>query len=182
LSFGGPYFGFFAVKKEFVRRMPGRLIGQTEDVDGKNGFVMTLQTREQHIRREKATSNICTNQALNALAATVYLSWVGEKGIREIAGLCARKSYYAREGISRLAGFELLFDAPCFNEFAVHTPVPADEIIHRASGDGIIPGLDLKGYGYGLENALLIAVTEKRTREEIDRLIESLEEFSGKGN
>jgi len=181
LSYGGPYFGFFATKKDFVRRMPGRLIGQTEDVDGRKGFVMTLQTREQHIRREKATSNICTNEALNALAATVYLSWVGEEGLREVACLCARKARYARDEISKLDGFEPLFNAPYFNEFVVSTPVAVGEIIEHSVEKGIMPGLDLSGYGYGLERALLIAVTEKRTRVEIDRLVESLRECTVRG-
>jgi len=174
LSFGGPTFGFFAAKEEFVRRMPGRLIGEAVDLEGKRGFVMTLQTREQHIRREKATSNICTNEALNALAATVYLSWLGERGIREVANLCAQKAHYAQEMICGLNGFELFHQAPFFNEFAVRTPIPATEIVARLEGKGILPGLDLGRFDYGLDHVLLTAVTEKRTRSEIDSLAETL--------
>jgi glycine dehydrogenase subunit 1 len=179
LSFGGPTFGFFAAKKEYVRTMPGRIIGRTLDADGRVGYVMTLQTREQHIRREKATSNICTNQALNALAATVYLSWVGEVGLRQVASLCARKAHYARGEICRLPGYGLLFESPFFNEFAVSTPIPAGEIVRSLSGKKIVPGLDLSDFDYGLERSLLIAVTEKRSRREIDRLVQSLAQLSG---
>ena len=178
LSYGGPSFGFFAAGEKFVRRMPGRLIGMTEDMDGRRGFVMTLQTREQHIRREKATSNICTNEALNALAATVYLAWVGERGLREVAGLCARNAHYARDAIAGIPGFEPLFDSPFFNEFAVRTPVPAGEIVAALLEKGILAGLDLARYDYGLDRALLIALTERRDRSDIDRLVEALSEFA----
>ncbi len=180
LSFGGPFFGFFAAKVDFVRRMPGRLIGLTEDLEGRRGFVMTLQTREQHIRREKATSNICTNEALNALAATVYLSWVGENGLRELASLCARKAHYAKNEICSIQGYESVFDAPFFNEFVVRTPVPPADIVNRLTGLGIIPGLDMSAYDYGLGDSLMVALTERRTREEIDRLLDALSEFSGR--
>ncbi len=182
LSFGGPFFGFFAADKKYVRIMPGRLIGQTEDLDGRRGFVMTLQTREQHIRREKATSNICTNQALNALAATVYLSWVGEEGLKEVAGLCARKAHYAMDQITRLPGFEPLFDKPFFNEFAVQTPSSSGEMVSALVNKGVVPGLDLSEYDYGLDRALLIAVTERRTRAEIDLLVEQLSGFAEGGS
>jgi glycine dehydrogenase subunit 1 len=178
LSYGGPFFGFFAAKGEFVRRMPGRLIGLAEDVDGRRGFVMTLQTREQHIRREKATSNICTNEALNALAATVYLSWVGEKGLREVANLCVQNAHYARDAIVGLPGFEPLCDQPFFNEFAVRTPVAADEIVSGLLKEGIVAGLDLARFDYGLDRTLLIALTERQTRADIDQLVESLSKYS----
>jgi glycine dehydrogenase subunit 1 len=178
LSYGGPFFGFFAAKRDFVRRMPGRLIGLTEDLEGRRGFVMTLQTREQHIRREKATSNICTNEALNALAATVYLSWVGEQGLRDLASLCAWKAHYAKDEINKLPGYDSMFDTPFFNEFIVRTPVPAKEIIGKLCEKGIIPGLDMSVYDYGLDDSLLIALTERRTREEIDLLVSALSEFT----
>lgn len=175
LSFGGPYLGIFSVKRELVRRMPGRLIGETVDSRGRRGFVMTLQTREQHIRREKATSNICTNQALNALAATVYLSLLGKQGIREVAEQCVQRSHYLADQIASLDGFRLPYSAPFFNEFVVECPVPAREVIQQLKGQKIFAGLDLGRFDPSRKNQLLIAVTEKRTRVEMDRLVAGLQ-------
>lgn len=177
LSFGGPYLGIFSVKKELVRKMPGRLIGETVDSKGRRGFVMTLQTREQHIRRDKATSNICTNQALNALAATVYLSLLGKKGIREVAEHCIQKSHYLADHISQLPGFSLKYSAPFFKEFVVSCPVPAKEIIKKLKEMKIFAGLDLGRFDPGRKNQLLVAVTEKRSKEELDLYIEGLNRY-----
>jgi glycine dehydrogenase subunit 1 len=178
VSFGGPFLGFFACKKELIRRMPGRLVGETTDRLGRRGYVLTLQTREQHIRRERATSNICTNHALSALAATIYLSLLGPEGLQQVAELCLQKSHYAQEGICRLPGFGLRFQQPFFKEFAVRTPVPPGEIIEQLTSQGLLPGVDLGQYPMGLEDCLLVAVTEKRTKEQIDRLLEYLAKFS----
>jgi len=178
MSFGGPFLGFFACKKELIRRMPGRLVGETTDRLGRRGFVLTLQTREQHIRREKATSNICTNHALSALAATIYLSLMGPEGVQQVAELCLQKSHYAQQGICGLSGFELRFQRPFFKEFAVQTPVSPGEIIRQLVSQGLLPGLDLAQYRMGLDDCLLVAVTEKRTRDQIDRLITSLEKMA----
>ncbi len=174
LSYGGPYLGLFSVKKEFIRKMPGRLIGKTVDSEGRPGYVMTLQTREQHIRREKATSNICTNNSLNALAATVYLSLLGKQGIREVAEQCLQKSHYLAEKVTEIPGFRIQFDRPFFKEFVLHTPVPASEIISALAKKHLLAGIDLSEFDYGLPNALLVAVTEKRTKEELDRFAEAL--------
>ncbi len=174
-SYGGPYLGFFASTQKNIRSMPGRIIGETTDVDGTRGYVMTLQTREQHIRRERATSNICSNEALNALAATVYLSLVGEKGLREVAEHSAQKAHYAARAIADLDGYELAFDRPFFKEFAVRCPRPAAEIVSDLAAEGILSGVDLGRFDSEMENVLLIAVTEKRTKEEIDRLVAGLE-------
>ncbi len=174
LAFGGPYLGLFSVKKEFIRKMPGRLIGKTVDLDGKPGYVMTLQTREQHIRREKATSNICSNHSLNALAATVYLSLLGKQGIREVANQCLQKSHYLAEKITEIPGFQLRFDRPFFKEFVLHTPVPPSEIISALTDRGILPGIDLSPFDYGLESDLLVAVTEKRSKHEMDEFVAAL--------
>jgi len=172
LSFGGPYLGIFAARKDLVRKMPGRIVGATMDTQGRRGFVLTLQTREQHIRRERATSNICTNQALNALAATVYLALMGKQGIREVADLCLQKSHYLAREMEKIDGFELKFKRPFFKEFVLNTPIPPGEIIRKMKEEKILAGIDLGRYGWG--NCLLVAVTEKRTREEMDRYLEAL--------
>lgn len=165
LSFGGPYLGFFAVKKKLMRRVPGRLVGETKDLDGKRAFVLTLQAREQHIRREKASSNICSNEALCALAATVYLSVVGPKGLRAIATRCHELACYARERLVD-AGYSLKYQQPFFKEFPVKVNDPA--VVNGALlKQGIIGGFDL-------EDALLLTFTEKRTKSDIDRLVDVL--------
>ena len=177
LNFGGPYLGIFASKFKFVRKMPGRIAGATTDLKGRRGFVLTFQAREQHIRRARATSNICTNQALNALAATVYMALLGKKGIQEVANLCIQNSHYLAEKIDSLKGYELAFNAPFFKEFVVKTPLPPQQIIDRLVNKNIFSGIDLSQFDYGLDNGLLIAVTEKRTREEMDLFAQLLTEF-----
>lgn len=182
LSLGGPYLGFLAARKAHIRRIPGRIIGRGLDYEGRPGFVMVLQTREQHIRREKATSNICTNQGLNALAATIYLSLVGKHGFLQAARACFQKAHYAARRIAAIPGYELAFEAPFFNEFAVRTPVPPAEICRAGGEAGVLPGIPLDAYplrsafdaSADLDSILLVAVTEKRTREEIDRLVDVL--------
>jgi glycine dehydrogenase subunit 1 len=173
-SYGGPHYGFLAARSEFIRRMPGRISGATVDADGKRGFVLTLQTREQHIRREKATSNITTNQTLLALAGLVHLSWLGPQGLRELGETCLALARYAKEQLSD-AGLELVFpEKATFKEFAVRIGRPGKEAIRAARAAGVHPGYALgRDYG-GLDDAVLVAVTEKRTIEEIDRLVEVL--------
>lgn len=173
LSFGGPYLGIFAVKEALLRRIPGRLSGITVDLDGKRGFTLTVQTREQHIRREKATSNICTNQGLMMLAACVYMSLMGRQGIPEVARLCLQKSHYLADEIAKIPGYRLKWATPFFKEFVIKTPYPASQVIESLSKKGILPGIDLAQFGKG-ETGLLIAVTEKRTREEMDRFVSEL--------
>ncbi|MGA9363647.1 MAG: aminomethyl-transferring glycine dehydrogenase subunit GcvPA [Bacteroidota bacterium] len=173
LSFGGPYLGIFALKAFLMRKMPGRLSGITVDSDGERGFTLTLQTREQHIRREKATSNICTNQGLMMLAACVYLSLMGKEGIRDVARLCLHKSHYLAQEITKIPGFKLKWSQPFFKEFVVETPVQPSTILERLSKKGILGGLDLSQYDKGVQG-LLVAVTEKRTKEEMDRLLMEL--------
>ncbi len=175
LSFGGPYLGFFAAGSRAVRRMPARIIGQTEDVDGRRGFVMTMQTREQHIRRERATSNICTNEGLNALAATVYLSLMGRQGLREVAEQSLQKAHYAAQRIDELPGYRLKYDRPFFKEFVVECDRPAAEVVSSLLEHKILAGFDLGRMVDGMDNSLLVAVTEKRTKEEIDELVARLE-------
>jgi glycine dehydrogenase subunit 1 len=176
LDFGGPSFGFFAAAQAYLRRMPGRIAGETTDVDGRRGFVLTLQTREQHIRREKATHNICTAQALNALAGVVYLSWLGRRGIVELGELLARRTAYAREALAAVEGVELLHDAPVVREFAVRLDAPVDAVRARCHAAGINPGYPL-GRDYDeLGDGLLVAITERRTRADIDRLAQVLGE------
>ena len=177
LNFGGPNLGILASKFKLIRRMPGRIAGATVDSQGRRGFVLTFQTREQHIRREKATSNICTNQALNALAATVYLALMGQRGIQDVATLCLQNSHYLMDQIQNLAGFHLVYASPFFKEFAITTPVPAGEIVEKLMLQNIYAGIDLSQFDYGLKNSLLIAVTEKRTREEMDVFVEALKMF-----
>lgn len=174
LAFGGPYLGIFATKNQFLRRMAGRLVGQTTDTKGRRGFTLTLQAREQHIRREKATSNICTNQALCALAASVYLSTLGKTGLRQVAELCYHKAHYAARKINNLVGYRVDLKKEFFNEFVVECPRPVKEINAALREQGIIGGYDLsKDYPH-LGNAMLVAVTEMNTKEQIDNLAKAL--------
>jgi glycine dehydrogenase subunit 1 len=172
LDFGGPSFGLFAAREEYLRRMPGRIAGETVDVDGRRGFVLTLQTREQHIRREKATSNICTAQALNALAGVVYLTWLGRRGFVELGELLLARTHYARETLALLTGVEPLHDRPVIREFAVRLDVDVAAVKRRCASEGVNPGVDLHALS-GREadrGGLLVAITERRTRADIDRL------------
>jgi glycine dehydrogenase subunit 1 len=179
MGYGGPLLGFFACKNKYVRRLPGRIVGQTTDGDGKRAFVMTLRTREQDIRRERATSNICTNEALYALAATVYLATMGRQGLKQVADLCLQKSHYAASEITRLPGYALLFpDTPFFKEFAIRTPVDPELINARLLDRGIVGGLPLGPLYPEMDNALLLCVTEQRTKDEIDALVGVLESFT----
>ncbi|RKO66641.1 aminomethyl-transferring glycine dehydrogenase subunit GcvPA [Desulfofundulus salinus] len=179
LSFGGPGFGYFAAREKFLRRIPGRVVGATTDVHGRRGFVLTLQAREQHIRREKATSNICSNQALCALAATIYLSAMGPAGLRRVAGLCAQKAAYAKKRLAGVKGITVAFTAPSFKEFVLKSEYPVTGVQEVLLRRGLVAGPDLGCFYPELSNHLLVAVTEKRTKEEIDRLAEALEEVAG---
>ncbi|MEI6638094.1 MAG: aminomethyl-transferring glycine dehydrogenase subunit GcvPA [Chlorobium sp.] len=170
-SFGGPYLGLFSVKQPLVRKIPGRLVGMTKDRDGEDGFILTLQTREQHIRREKATSNICSNQALNALQAAVYLSLLGKEGLRQVATQSAQKAHYLAEKIAAIPGWSLKFSSPFFREFVVETPIPASVVVERMLEQKIFAGYDLAAHG---ETGLLVAVTEKRSKGELDGFAEGL--------
>jgi len=173
LSFGGPYLGLFATKREQVRRLPGRLVGESVDVDGRRAYVTTLRTREQDIRREKASSNVCTNQTLIAVACAVQLAWLGTSGLGELALRCARGTRYAREALLAIDGVEPHNDAPVFREFAVTTPTPGEVVVERMAEEGFLPGIPL-GEEYG-ERGLLISVTERRTRDEIDAFVAAFE-------
>ncbi len=175
LDFGGPSFGFFAATEAHMRRMPGRIAGETTDADGRRGFVLALQTREQHIRREKATHNICTSQALNALAGVVYLAWLGKRGLVELGELLAQRTAYARERLASVDGVELLHEAPVFREFAVRLEAPVQDVLDRVSEDGIAAGYPLARDYPEHENGLLVAITERRSREDIDRLADTLQ-------
>jgi len=168
LDYGGPSFGFFAAQEAYLRRMPGRIAGETRDVDGRRGFVLTLQTREQHIRREKATHNICTAQALNALAGMVYLSWLGRRGLVELGELLLRRTAYARARLAELDGIELLHGQPVVREFAVKLGAPVNRVIERCAAEGVNPGFPLD------DDGLLVAITEQRSRADIDRLAKVL--------
>ncbi len=168
LNYGGPYLGMLATRQAYVRRMPGRLVGMTTDRDGRRGFVLTLQTREQHIRREKATSNICTNEALNALAAAVYMAALGPEGLRRTAETNAQRAHYALERLTAIPGVSRAFAAPFFNEFVVRTPLPPEEINARLVGKGFLGGLPLGAWYPEMSDAWLICVTEARTRAQID--------------
>ena len=174
LDFGGPSFGFFAVTEALMRRVPGRIAGETTDLDGKRGFVLTLQTREQHIRREKATSNICTAQALNALAGVIYLSWLGRRGVVELAELMVQRTAYARERLAGIPGVELLHEHPVVREFALRLDAPVDRVIERCRERGVNPGYALRRDYPEHEDGLLVAITEQRSRAHIDRLVEAL--------
>ena len=177
-SFGGPLLGFFAAKKELIRRMPGRIVGETVDREGKRGYVLTLQTREQHIRRERATSNICSNQALVALAAAVYLAALGPAGLRRVAELCLKKAAYARQRITALKGFEQVFSGPHFKEFAIRLPGSGHRLNSYLLEQNILGGLDLEPYYPELGPAMLLCVTETKSRAQIDTLVEKLEGWS----
>ena len=172
LSFGGPGLGIFTCRQEHLRHMPGRIVGRTTDVAGQTGYVLTMSTREQHIRRERATSNICTNEALVALAATVYLAAMGRSGLRRIAELCYHKAHYAAESISNLKGYSLAFREPFFKEFVVRCPMPPEQINRALRKEQIIGGLDVS---HLVNNGMLLCVTEMNSRQEIDRLISILE-------
>jgi glycine dehydrogenase subunit 1 len=176
LDFGGPSFGLFAAREEYLRRMPGRIAGETVDVDGRRGFVLTLQTREQHIRREKATSNICTSQALNALAGVVYLSWLGRRGIVELGELLLARTHYARERLAALDGVEKLHEQPVIREFALRLDADVAAVRRRCAQQGVNPGVDLHAISGRDEDrgGLLVAITERRTRADIDRLADVL--------
>jgi glycine dehydrogenase subunit 1 len=174
LDFGGPSFGFFAVTEPLLRRMPGRIAGETRDVDGKRGFVLTLQTREQHIRRERATSNICTSQALNALAGVIYMSWLGGKGIVELAELMLQRTAYARSRLQEIDGVELLHEQPVVREFAVRLSEPVEDVIARCRQQGVNPGYPLGSVYPEFADGLLVAITERRTKADIDRLAGAL--------
>jgi glycine dehydrogenase subunit 1 len=177
LDFGGPSFGFFAAREEYLRRMPGRIAGETLDVDGRRGFVLTLQTREQHIRREKATSNICTAQALNALAGVVYLTWLGRRGIVELGELLLARTHYAREKLAGLDGVEKLHEQPVVREFALRLDADVAAVKRRCAAQGVNPGVDVRALTGRPEDegALLVAITERRSRADIDRLAEVLD-------
>jgi glycine dehydrogenase subunit 1 len=179
MSFGGPHVGLFACKEKYVRNMPGRLAGVAYDKKGNRGFVLTLATREQHIRREKATSNICTNQGLIALAATIYLETMGKKGLQEVAMQNAQKANYAKKEIAKLEGFEIAFSTPTFNEFVVRCPKNAVEVLSKLlKENSIIGGLALSKYYQNRDNEFLVCVTETNTKKQIDELVNSLKEVS----
>lgn len=170
LNYGGPYLGFMAAASKLLRKMPGRIVGQTEDLDGKRAFVLTLQAREQHIRREKATSNICSNQALNALSAAIYLTTLGKSGIREVALQCAKKAKYAHNEICKSSKYKPAFDKPFFKEFAIKSEVDVEVVNEELLNCGIIGGYKLGGKYENEQSSLLFCVTEKRTKAEIDTL------------
>ncbi len=174
LDFGGPSFGFFAATEAYLRRMPGRIAGETTDVDGRRGFVLTLQAREQHIRREKATSNICTSQALNALAGVVYLTWLGRRGLVELGELLLQRTHYARERLVALDGVEALHEQPVVREFAVRLDADVARVIDRCQDHGVNPGYALGRKYPEHADGLLVAITEQRSRADIDRLADVL--------
>ena len=174
LGFGGPNLGVFAAKKELVRRMPGRLVGATVDRDGQRGFVLTLQTREQHIRRGKATSNICTNVALCALMATIYLATLGRQGLVRVGELSTAKAHYAAERLATIPGVSLRFTAAFFKEFALRLPKSPERVVAKLAKQGILAGVPLKAFDRSLADCLLVAVTEKRTKAEIDAFADAL--------
>ncbi|HBR15307.1 MAG TPA: aminomethyl-transferring glycine dehydrogenase subunit GcvPA [Candidatus Omnitrophica bacterium] len=182
LNFGGPYLGFMATRKEFIRKMPGRIVGQTVDQEGRRCFVNTLQAREQHIRREKATSNICTNMSLCALQAVIYMSLLGKEGFKELAQLNLDKAEFARRMMERIKGVEVIRSSQTFNEFTVRLSKDASGVVEAMIGKGFAAGFPLGRYYKGMDNYMIVAVTEKRTKEEILRYVESLDEVLNKSN
>lgn len=177
MSLGGPYLGLFAVRKQFIRQMPGRLVARAKDKKDRDGFVLTLQTREQHIRRDKATSNICTNEALVALSALVYLSLVGRDGLKQIALDSYRRTHYLADELTKISGCHLHFEGEFFNEFVLDLPKNAGEIQNALAEEGIFAGPLLNESFEGMDNSLLVAVTEKRTREDLDKFVTILKEM-----
>jgi len=169
LSFGGPYLGIFTTRERFVRMMPGRLVGETVDLDGKRGFVLTLAAREQHIRRERATSNICTNEGLCALMATIFLSCLGKAGLRELSAMNLSRAEYAKKIVCRIPGCNLAFSSPMFNEFVLRIKGEPEKVLEKLKERRIIGGLPLKKFYPELDHHILVTVTEMNTREEIDR-------------
>ena len=176
LQYGGPYLGLMACRAKFLRKMPGRIVGRTKDRDGRRGFCLVLQTREQHIKRERATSNICTNQGLLAVRAAVYLAAMGRRGLRTVAEQCFHKAHYAAERIAALDGYELPFAAPFFKEFTVRTRRPVERVMRRCRARGVLAGVPLERFDPSRRDCFLVAVTERRTRAEIDALVEALAE------
>ena len=178
VSFGGPYLGVFTTRDKFVRQMPGRLVGETVDLEGKRGFVLTLATREQHIRRERATSNICTNEGLCALMATIFLSCLGKEGLREMAMMNLSKGEYAKQAVQRIPGCEVAFSSPTFNEFVLRTKTEPEKVLEKLKEEGILGGLALAKYFPELNRHLLVTVTEMLTREEINRWEEAIKKMT----
>ncbi|QUI23131.1 aminomethyl-transferring glycine dehydrogenase subunit GcvPA [Vallitalea pronyensis] len=178
LNYGGPYLGFIACTKKLMRKLPGRIVGETEDIEGKRGFVLTLQAREQHIRREKATSNITSNQALNALAAAIYLTTLGKEGLKEVANLCLQKAHYAAKKITALDGYKLQFDQPFFKEFVVTSDTEIAKVNDTLLQVGVLGGYELDKAYDTYKQSMLLCVTEKRTKQQIDQLAHVLEEMN----
>jgi len=178
LSYGGPYLGFFTTRKQYIHKMAGRLVGETVDNRGQRAYVLTLTAREQHIKRERATSNICTNQGLMALASAVYMSLLGQTGLRQVAELCYHKAHYAAKNISKIKGYSLCFDTPFFHEFSVCCPQPVEAINDHLLEHGILGGYDLGRDYPSLKDHMLIAVTEMNTKDEIDALVDALTEVN----
>ncbi|HEX2294621.1 MAG TPA: aminomethyl-transferring glycine dehydrogenase subunit GcvPA [Actinomycetota bacterium] len=181
LSFGGPYVGLFATKLSLVRQVPGRIAGETVDADGRRAYVLTLQAREQHIRRAKATSNVCTNQTLMAIAATIYLSWLGPEGLRRLGELCVRRTALAAERLGALPGCRIAFGGPRFKELVLETPLDATALTKRLARRGYLTGPVLGKHYAGMDHALIVAVTERRTEAEIDGLAEAIEKELAEG-
>ncbi|MBL7081542.1 MAG: glycine dehydrogenase, partial [Candidatus Omnitrophica bacterium] len=178
LSFGGPYLGFMATKREYIRNLPGRIVGLTCDREGRAGFVLTLQAREQHIRREKAKSNICTNEALCALRAVIFLSLFGKEGLRQLAGLNYRKSEFAKSELEKISHIEVRRTQPTFNEFTIKLSRDADEVAEKMAERGFLCGFPLGRFYKEMKNHLLVCVTEKRTKEEILGLVRAMKEIT----
>ena len=175
MAYGGPYLGLFATSRKLVRQVPGRIAGETLDRDGKRAYVLTLQAREQHIRRAKATSNVCTNQTLMAIAAAAHLSWLGPRGLARLGEVCARRTAFARSRLSALEGCSIRFDGPAFKELVLEVPGDAGELVRRLATRGYLAGPSLGRWYEGLESCLLVAVTERRTEEDINGLVEAIE-------
>ena len=178
MNYGGPYLGLFACKKAYMRHMPGRIAGLTTDAGGKRGFVLTLQAREQHIRRERAASNICSNEALCALAATIHLALLGPEGLKEAAELGVDKAHRLAEKVGAVPGFRLRFEEAFFNEFVLEFPVAAERVVKAMRKAGLLAGVPLGRAGRALKNSLLVCVTEQRTEEELDRYAAALKKVA----